>query len=170
MKTQNIKIEVTNKVIELEITKGHLRWKVSDLSRITGVSRQLIYYHFGKTKKEILESSVDVVANEYFGLAPERIKLLKEGKAWKSLNQTRKMFLDRPAFFLFYTKWRLTKSVHQTQFINIEKRYQQTLKELFPHLTQTKVIALHAILQGVATAPFLTKEAGDEILNLLEKL
>jgi len=170
MKSKNIKLGILNKVVELETRRGHLKWKVSDLARLSKVSRPLIYYHFGKTKREILVSSLEIVSSEYFGLNQERISMLKSGKGWESVLQTREMFLSKPAFATFYLKWRMTKSPFQEIFIKIEKQYQNSLQLNFPHFSKAKIIALHAILQGVVTAPFLTADALNEIFELTKRL
>ena len=44
------------------------------------------------------------------------------------------------------------------------------LSKAFPHLSRAKVVALHGILYGVVTAPFLSEEAVEEIRKLLLKL
>jgi len=170
MRAQNVRLDILNKVIELETSKGHLKWKVSDLARISKVSRPLIYYHFGKTKREILVSSLEIIAAEYYGLNEERFEMLKNGRGWQSVLQTRDMFMKNPSFATFYMKWRMTKTPLQEVFLRVEKKYQESLQKNFPHLSKAKVGALHAILQGVVTAPFLTAEALDEIFKLTQKL
>jgi len=170
MTKQKIRLDILSKVIELENAKGHLKWKVSDLARLSKVSRPLIYYHFGKTKREILVSSLETIATEYYGLNEERFKMLKTGKGWESVLKTREMFLKTPSFVTFYMKWRMTKSSLQEIFLRFEKQYQDSLQNFFPHLTRAKIIALHAILQGVVTAPFLTPESLDEIFELTKRL
>src|ERR1700745_3649674 len=37
---------ILDAVFRLEVTKGHLRWKISDVSRLAGVQRTLVYYYF----------------------------------------------------------------------------------------------------------------------------
>lgn len=149
---------VLTTVIDLEISKGHLKWKVTDLARYSGVGRELIYYHFGRTKKAILEKSFELIAEEFYGLTEDRIKLVQSGDLASSLRQTHKMFLENPSLGLFYMKWRTTPSPFQINCINLEKRYQKKLQNLFPHLTKDQVEALHSILHGIATAPFLSNK------------
>ena len=36
--------------IELDFKRGHLRGTMSELSRMSNVTRSLIYYYFGKSK------------------------------------------------------------------------------------------------------------------------
>lgn len=160
---------ILHAVIGLEVSKGHLRWKISDLARKVRVSRPLIYYHFGKTKQEILERSAVMVAEDFFGITPERIALLEEGRAVESLLQSRKLFLADPSFALFYLKWRTTSSPLQRRMIEIEERYQAMLQEHFPRLKKAEVVALHAMFYSVVTAPFLEEKSIKALLGLVPR-
>ena len=46
--------KILDAVIALEIRRGHQKWTISELSRLSGITRTLIYYYFGKSKLEIL--------------------------------------------------------------------------------------------------------------------
>jgi AcrR family transcriptional regulator len=157
-------------VIDLEVSKGHLKWKVTDLARYSKVGRELIYYHFGRTKKAILEKSFELIAEEFYGLTEDRIKLIQSGDLGSSLRQTHKMFLENPSFGLFYLKWRTTPSPIQATCISLEKRYEKKLQNLFPHLTKDQVEALHSILHGMATAPFLSNKGLAAATRWLEEI
>jgi hypothetical protein len=52
----------------------------------------------------------------------------------------------------------------------IDRRYEAMLTRAFPKLGPSKIVALHAILYGVVTAPFLTDEAVDVVRDLVRKL
>jgi AcrR family transcriptional regulator len=164
------RLKILTKIIDFDCSKGHLRWKVSDLARATRIKRPLIYYHFGKTKKDILTTSVEMVAEVYFGLSQERIKMLRDGQAWQSLLLSREFFSKNPSFVIFYFRWRMTKSPMRDKLIEIERRYQTTLKKTFPDLSEAKILALHAVNQAVVTAPYLSAESLLEIHNLLAEL
>ncbi len=60
--TQNQKDEtyfkICNAVLRLQIEKGHLKWKVSNIADYSGVTRSLIYYYFGKEKETIYEEAI----------------------------------------------------------------------------------------------------------------
>lgn len=153
------KRRILHAVIALEMGKGHLKWKVSDLARKVGVSRPLIYYHFGKTKQQILDQSILLVAEEFFGLSPEREALMREGRAVESLLLSRELFFKHPDFAVFYLKWRMQKSPVQKKLVEIEERYQDMLRKYFPRLNSTAIRALHGLLYGIVTAPFLDELA-----------
>lgn len=171
----NAKIRhILHAVISLEISKGHKQWKVSELARKVKVSRPLIYYHFGKTKDAILETSVRRVAEEFFGLTPERERMLKEGKAFSSLIQSRKLFLKEPSFVIFYLKCRMTESPFQRKMLETERRYQAMLQRKYPQFSPAQIKALHGLMFAVVAAPFLDEAsikvlANQELLRALEE-
>lgn len=165
---KSVRLDILEAMLLLENEKGHLGWKISDLARAAGVSRALVYYHFGKTKREILDTGIELLAVEYFGLTPDRAELVRQGKGWDLVMQTRRMLLSRPAFAVFYLRWRTQKrSPLSARLAAIEVRYQAMLASAFPHLAKEQIGALHGIFYGVVTAPFLTDEALDVIRALL---
>lgn len=167
----NVRLDILEAMLHLENEKGHLAWKISDLARSAGVSRTLVYYHFGQTKKEILDAGIELIALEYFGLTDDRADLLRKGNGWDSVIQTQAMIRSRPAFATFYVRWRSqTGSPIAAKLVAIEERYQAMLTSAFPHLSKTQVIALHGILYGVVMSPFLTPEATDLIRKLVPRL
>lgn len=158
MKTSQAQFRaVVNGVLELEVTKGHLKWKVSELARKAKVSRPLVYYYLGKTKVDILESTLDLIAEELYGLSSERVAMVQRGDLLQSLQQTRRMLEQTPALAVFYQKWRFEKSPLQAKLVKMEKRYQQKLKGLFPQFNDVQIQALHAVFHGLIVAPFVTE-------------
>jgi hypothetical protein len=94
---------IADAVFFLENTVGHLRWSVSALARQTKYQRTLLYYHFGKNKKTILDNCLSVVANEFYGLSAQRLSLVKDGKGTECISLSRKMFRRYPNYLIFYT-------------------------------------------------------------------
>ncbi|MGZ3651324.1 MAG: TetR/AcrR family transcriptional regulator [Bdellovibrionota bacterium] len=157
---KQVRLKILHAVVALEMHKGHLKWKVADVARKAKSSRALVYYHFGKTKSEILSNCIELIAADYFGLREDRLATLKSGKGLESLLQTREMFLENPALAVFYQKWRAEPlSLLGQKFIEIEKRYQAKIAEAFPSLRPNSVVTLHAIFHGLITAPFATTES-----------
>lgn len=170
MKRDEVKLTILNSVLAAEVAKGHLKWKVSEIARAAKVSRPLIYYYFGTTKKEILTECLAVIAKEYFGLSESRENMLKAGEVAESLKQTRAMFRKNPALVVFYQKWRMQDSPIGKQLEEIEVRYQKKLKACYPHLSAVQVMILHAIFHGLITAPFLTNEGLKEAVLVLNQI
>jgi len=171
VKKEQVRSKIFNAVIAAEVTKGHLKWKLSDIARSTGVSRPLVYYHFGKTKEQILSACLDVLAEQYYGLNFEREAMLRNGQILDSLIQTRQMLTKNPQLAIFYQKWRSgSDSPLKSQLIEIEKRYQQKLKTVFPLFSNDKIAAVHAIFHGLITAPFLDLKSLEKAFDLVRPL
>lgn len=58
--------KICNSVLKLQVGKGHLKWKVSDIANDSGVTRSLIYYYFGKEKEVIFEEAVRFMLDFFF--------------------------------------------------------------------------------------------------------
>jgi AcrR family transcriptional regulator len=167
---QDSRTAILIKVISLEVNKGHLKWKVSDLARLCGVSRSLVYYHFGRTKGEILGHCLQMVAEDYYGLSTEDAPGLFDERLREVLIQTRRVHLRHPEIAAFYQRWRSQPSPLRDQLIKYEKRFQQKLRKTYPHLTNAQVIAIHGIFHGLITAPFMNDDAVAEVAELIKSL
>lgn len=162
-KTHEIKIVST--VFRFEVAKGHLKWKMTEISRVSGVNRTLIYYYFGKTKKEIFNHCFEVIMNDFYGLSPERAQLARAGKLAECVKCGYELFHKNPEFMAFYFHWRFKKSPIQDRLLELENAYQNKLRMLFPHLNTSQVHALHAAVQGIVVAPFLKEKDFDLAIN-----
>ncbi len=54
---EDIIFKICNAILRLEVEKGRLGWKISDIARYADVTRSLIYYYFGKDKETIVEEA-----------------------------------------------------------------------------------------------------------------
>ncbi len=167
MKKDQVRARVVQAVIAAEVAKGNLKWKVSDIARFTKVSRPLIYYHFGKTKKDILSECLNVIAEDYYGLTPERSESLEPKIMLDSLLRTRNMFVKNPALVVFYQRERMKDSAAGRQLVEIEKRFQKKLKTQFPKTSEEIIKGLHALFHGIISAPFLDEESFKAALSLI---
>jgi AcrR family transcriptional regulator len=148
--------QAINTVFKFEVSRGHLKWKITDVARVSKLSRTLIYYYLGKTKKEIFKNCLERVADDFYGLSESRMELVRAGKYQTCVNMTQQMFQKNPEFIIFYFRWRMTKSPIQESLIEIERRYQKKLSGILPHLEKDQIVAFHAIVQGLVSAPFMT--------------
>ena len=86
--------------LSLEVNTGHLKWKVTELERKSGLSRSLIYRYFGSTKTIILRNALDIFVKNFYGIEgksptqsfPELVKI------------ARQQVIDYPETALFYQK------------------------------------------------------------------
>lgn len=158
-------IKFVSSVFRFEVAKGHLKWRVTEVARHSGIKRTLIYYHFGKTKKDIFNHCFEIVMNDFYGLSPEREIVARSGRLLECVKCGYDMFHRSPEFMVFYFYWRFKKSPIQDRLIQIERAYQDKLRILFPHLGSQQIQALHAAVQGVVTSPFLKETEFELALN-----
>jgi len=156
---------ILNAVIRLEVTKGHLLWKMTDLSRLSGVGRPLIYYYFGNSKDEIVQAAMKIIGDEFFGFSDERMELWKRGDVMETVSRTRALLEKAPFISVFYFHWR-----HQTGEIadhlrGLERRYFEKLSSVCPQFSQAQIEALFSALFGATVFPQLSEEGLREILK-----
>lgn len=168
METTDAKTRIMRAVIRLEISKGHLKWKVTDIAKMTKISRPLIYYHFGKKKIDIVMNCFNLIADEFYGFSEERILLVKQKGIAVSLKITFELYRKFPEYGMFYQFWRNRTSPLQTEYIKIEEKYQKRLQLIFPHYSKSKIIALHGFFHGIVTAPFMDEDGIDEAVKWLQ--
>lgn len=154
-------LRISHTVFQLEERHGHLGWKVTDLVRKTKLSRSLIYTYLGSSKKEILLSALRYFLQNFYALE----KFENPEGPWIQIKYARERMIQFPEAIIFYQKWRARNSWLQAEFVAIERKFQHRLKSDFPHLTETQVLGLHAVIHGLVTAPFLTSQEVDNILQ-----
>lgn len=145
-------------VIELEMTKGHLKWRMTDLSRVSGVTRSLLYYYFGQDKKHIFREAVQYYIIEFFDFRIERAEKVKRGQIVELISLTRKRLRKTPYLLQFYAKHRLEKTEVSVQFEQAEKKYYENLKESLPKKWHPFARVLWAFVFGLAVQPDLNDE------------
>jgi AcrR family transcriptional regulator len=145
-------------VIELEMTKGHLRWKMSDLARKSGVSRPLLYYYLGKDRKSIFKQAVDYYVAVFLDFRLERAEKVRKGQIIELITVARSRLKKNPYFFQFYAKHRFENTEVSPIFHAAEKKYFEHLKASLPphwhHLTRV----MWALVFGLAVQPDITSD------------
>lgn len=152
-------------VLELEHTKGHLRWKVMDLVRKSKLSRTLIYRYLGNNKKDMLLTALDAFCSKFYGLKPDPAVKFSDKVA-----EARKTLIKYPEAAVFYQIWRSRPSFLQNEFIKIEAKFQKKLQSLLPGFTQSEIITIHALIHGLVTSPFLTPQQAKESCDYFLKV
>lgn len=144
-------------VLRLEDSRGHLKWKVQELADRSEISRSLVYEYLGRNKKEILLASLNYFIAEFYGFHDSAPTMSFS----KQIQEARKKMALYPEAVIFYQKWRSRSTWLKDEFMKIEDRFRKKLKKRFPHFTQTEILALHALIHGLVTAPFLDAEESD---------
>lgn len=157
--------KLSETVFDLEVSKGHLAWKVTDIVRKSKVSRSLVYRYLGSSKKEMLTTALRNFTSEFFGFDTSKDSLT----FLEHLMEARERIQKKPEALLFYLKWRAKESWIQKEFIAVEAKFQQDLKKTFPKLSDLQIQGTHAWLFGLVTAPFLNPEQSAQIWTEMVK-
>jgi Bacterial regulatory proteins, tetR family len=102
--------KILNSCIRLELRHGHLKWTMAALHRESKVSRPLIYYYFGRSKKNII-----LEACHYFGVLLSgtdqlKMKLYDENQVAKALLESKELLIKSPDLVSFYFMHRHSKN------------------------------------------------------------
>lgn len=159
---------ILDAVIRLEVSKGHLSWKVTDLARISKVARPLIYYYFGKSKKEIVDTALKIIGDEFFGLSDARMKMWAEGKILQSVKKTRELLVLAPHVSEFYFHWRHKPGEISDALVELEKRHRKKIKKLYPGCTETHVDVIFAALFGLILTPKIQDKAIEALIDRIQ--
>lgn len=104
-KKEQVYFKICDSVLLHEVTKGHLKWSLSEISKHSGVTRSLIYYYMGKEKEEILRESILFMMEVFFNTNLEKgMGIVKRMEL--ILTQIRLM----PHVFIYYASERLKDS------------------------------------------------------------
>ncbi len=161
-------IQILDAVVRLEILRGHLRWKMAELSRMSGVQRTLVYYYFGKSKEAILNEALKTIGDEFFGLSSERISMWKSGRMKESILATRARFKQAPHVAQFFFHWRHQPSAVQTGLKQLEKRFREKVKSQFPQISKDDEEAVYTIFFGLVLVPDLREPVLDRVLAAMK--
>lgn len=151
--------KVLNAALELDFKKGHTKWTMSELSRKSGITRSLIYYHFGRSKLAILDLAIQVIGEEVVGISPERMALWKDGGWSASLRRTREVTSQAPFLGSFYLMHRDRPTDVGKSLRSLETNYMKKLQIMFPRLEPGEHRALFGVFFGVAFSPHVDDEA-----------
>lgn len=158
MAKEEVFSRVFRAAMSLDFRKGHQRWTLSEVSRISGVTRTLIYYYFGRSREDLLLEAVKSLGTEFFGLSPERLNLWRAGKVGESINKSRQFMQEHPDLAAFYILHRNRPTSIGEAFRDLERKHFQKLKQHFPHSTESENRARKAMIIGLALASGLNSE------------
>ncbi|WP_372656086.1 TetR/AcrR family transcriptional regulator [Halobacteriovorax sp.] len=96
-KKELVFFKICDSVLYHEVTKGHLKWSLSDVSKEADVTRSLIYYYLGKEKEIILHEAVLFMLELFFNASGEN-KLGVRNRMKKVLSQLKEM----PHIHMYY--------------------------------------------------------------------
>lgn len=158
-------VSLSAQVIRQDSVKGHLRWKVTELARTSGVARSRIYELLGTNKKQILVTALKIVLDDLYGRSPERQEFNRKHGKFAGVLKSRKTVLATPELLTFSYRNR-----HRTDEIgkllrNAEQDYMDLLSAQTGVKDKRKLLFMRTMIHGISQAPFITDE---EVKILLE--
>lgn len=162
--------KVLNAALDLDFRKGHLKWTMSELSRKSGITRSLIYYHFGRSKIAILQEAVRVIGEQLIGVDAERMEQWRTGDWTKALIRSRQLTHESPSLINFYFLHRGRPTEIGESLRQLEGEYYKKLAVLFPDLDKMAHQAMFAFFWGVTFAPDVEQAAIEIAVKSLKAL
>lgn len=162
--------KVLNAALELDFRKGNLKWTMSELSRKSGITRSLIYYHFGRSKMAILSEAINVIGEEIIATGPDRVALWRDGKWAETVKLSREVAMQAPHLCNFYLLHRDRPTEIGQAIRNLESSYLKKLQKLFPELPAAGIKALFAFFFGICFAPHVDDETVKVAIQGLRRL
>ena len=162
--------KVLSAAMELDFRKGHMKWTMSELSRRSGVTRSLIYYHFGRSKISILQEAVKVVGEDFVGLSANRLEMWSKGRMVDSLKSAREMARSAPHIGQFYLTHRDRPTEIGEALRRIEQVYLKKLGTFYPSLSETDLRALYTVFFGTCFAPLSDDGVIDRLAESIRRI
>ncbi|MES2855078.1 MAG: TetR/AcrR family transcriptional regulator [Bdellovibrionota bacterium] len=158
-------LKLSHCVLQLEATRGHLKWKVSDVVRKAGVDRALAYRYFGNSKKAILLNATRFFIEDYYDFTNVNPKTT----FGERVARARKRLQAYPEAIMLYQRNRSTETFLSAEYVAAEKKFHGRLKALYPHLNDDQIELAHTCIHGIVTAPFISVERAQELGQKFEK-
>ncbi len=158
---------ILNATLKLEILKGHLKWTMADLSRASGIGRTLIYYYFGKSKKDILAEAVRGMSRNIWALDDDRKEKFTLADVRESILRAREFVSRAPYSTVFYFQWRPTATPVGDLLRETELAYFKKLEKFAGGKSKAEHEALYSCFIGLVVAPNVSNESIDLVLQHL---
>jgi AcrR family transcriptional regulator len=141
-------------VLRLDVSRGHLKWSISEVARASGITRSLIYYYLGKDKKTIFEEAASFVAQKVFSLDGEADSLPIVERIHNILMRFQK---EPHLFTLFYLNRGASNEIGRKIRV-VEKQLLKKLKVEFPQLNNRQTMLVYIMELGAIAYQDLKKE------------
>ncbi|OIQ20898.1 MAG: hypothetical protein BM556_02855 [Bacteriovorax sp. MedPE-SWde] len=158
VKSQEVHFRILNAVTKLEISKGHLKWKISDVAKEADVTRSLVYYYLGKDKEVILKEAVKFMLDSVFNLfedEPVRVKYRMK----IALEQIKSM----PYLMVLFVLNRREDNEIGEIIRNGERELFGLLQKIYPQMTDKDILQLYLLELGAAVHGDLPEGFVDEV-------
>lgn len=132
-------LTISKTILKEEFQKGHLKWNIRIIAKKYKVSRALIYYYFGRTKKCILKEAYRQMLGKIFSTTQIDSK-------WPNHQENN---IDKmPHLFVLYYLQKDKDSEIGKMIRDKEKQFLSTLKFNIPNLTDGKILRQYLLKLG----------------------
>lgn len=157
-------------ILKQDLLQGHLKWKVTEISKSTRIARSLIYEFLGKNKKSILLSALECAMQEIYGLSQERMALRQNEDSMAGILRSRRLVMEAPELLSFYFKYRDRQNEVGKMIQSYEKKYLQLVAQQTGLKDPDRLIFIRTIIHGISVAPFLSEAQVKSCLLSMQKL
>jgi AcrR family transcriptional regulator len=135
--------KICNSVLKLEVSKGHLKWTLSDISREAQVTRSLIYYYLGKDKYSILEQARKYMIDIFFSAGSE-----VGGDFAQRMKPILSRLNEMPYLFILFYLERGTSSDTDKMIIAAEEKLLDDLAKYYPMASRAELFKSYLLELG----------------------
>jgi AcrR family transcriptional regulator len=162
-KKELVFFKICDSVLYHEVTKGHLKWSLSDVSKEADVTRSLIYYYLGKEKDVILHEAILFMLDLFFNTSGEN-KLGVRERMKSVLTQMREM----PHLYMYYISERTKDTKYGNMIRETEKNL---LVYLQKELNLKEIDVMRLLMLNLGAVSFqLDPEMVDEIYSIVPSI
>ncbi len=152
--------KICNAVTKLEVSKGHLAWRLSDIAKEANVTRSLIYYYFGKEKEVILEEAFRFMLDLFFNLDRKDSVGVKE-----RIKHVSAQIRSMPWIFILFYLQKDTDSEIGRLIRAAESKLLDIFESDFPDKTREELLKLYVLELGCVTFKTLAPEQIDHFFS-----
>lgn len=159
--------KVFNAVLKLELTKGHLLWKLSDVAKSASVTRSLIYYYFGKEKETVLREAWKFMIDVLFLPEPQIYdqNRPKDLSIKERMEFVIKKIEEMPYLFILFFFEKNKDSELGKMIRDAEDKLLDHLQKEFPTMTKTEILKIYLLELGAVMYQRLTSQEFDAIFG-----
>lgn len=160
-------IKLAALVVQSDILHGHLKWKVTDISRLSQISRSRVYELLGGTKEQMIVRSFRIILDEIYGRSNYENRHRKPYSPLKVLMNGKQIMSDFPELMAFYFLHRMRLGEVGKMIRDYEIKFRASIKEFTQSKDIGKVTFIHVVVYGISLTPFLTD---NEVRDCVDKL
>lgn len=156
----DIYFSICNSVLKLEVIKGHLNWKLTDVARDSNVTRSLIYYYFGKEKDGLLHEACRFMLSFIF-----TEEFMESDDPYQRFIDNRDKIKKMPYLLIHFFIQRQMDSELGTEIKKAEKEHFERQLEKYPNNTIDDIYRVYATQLGILYYQQFSDEEVERILR-----